>query len=108
MSKVLATVGGIAITDAEVDEFLANLGPRGQSYHQPEGRKMVLDQLIGSRLLLLDAKRNLFEAEPAFKAQLAKLKDSLLANYAAEKVFASVSVTEAEAKSYIKPLLQTL
>ena len=100
MSKVLATVGGIAITDAEVDEFLANLGPRGQSYNNPEGRKMVLDQLIGSRLLLLDAKRNLFEAEPAFKAQLAKLKDSLLANYAAEKVFASVSVTEAEAKSY--------
>ena len=100
MSKILATVGTIAITDADVDEFLANLGPRGQSYNNPEGRKMVLEQLIASRLLLLDAKRNLFEAEPAFKAQLAKLKESLLANYAAEKVFASVSVTEAEAKEY--------
>lgn len=100
MSKVLATVGGMAITDTEVDEFLANLGPRGQSYNNPEGRKMVLEQLISSRLLLLDAKRNLFEAEPAFKTQLAKLKESLLANYAAEKVFASVSVTEAEAKAY--------
>ncbi len=100
MSKVLATVGNIAITDADVNEFLANLGPRGQSYNNPEGRKMVLEQLISSRLLLLDAKRNLFEAEPEFKAQLAKLKESLLANYAAEKVFASVSVTEAEAKAY--------
>jgi len=100
MSKVLATVGTIAITDNDVNEFLANLGPRGQSYNNPEGRKMVLEQLISSRLLLLDAKRNLFEAEPEFKAQLAKLKESLLANYAAEKVFASVSVTEAEAKAY--------
>ncbi len=100
MSKVLATVGSIAITDVDVDEFLQNLGPRGQSYNNPEGRKMVLEQLIASRLLLLDAKRNLFEAEPAFKAQLNKLKDSLLANYAAEKVFAGVSVTEAEASAY--------
>ena len=62
MSKVLATVGTIAITDNDVNEFLANLGPRGQSYNNPEGRKMVLEQLISSRLLLLDAKRNLFEA----------------------------------------------
>ena len=38
----------------------------------------ILKQLIDTKLLLLDAKRNLFEAEPAFKAQLAKLKDQLL------------------------------
>lgn len=100
MSKVLAMIGGAAITDADVDQFLMELGPRGQSYNNPEGRKMVLEQLIGTRLMLLDAKRNLLEAEPAFKAQLAKLKDSLLANYAMEKVLAAVTVTDAEAKAY--------
>ena len=31
MSKILASVGGIAITEEDVNEFLANLGPRGQS-----------------------------------------------------------------------------
>lgn len=100
MSKVLAMISGTAITDADVDQFLQELGPRGQSYNTPEGRKMVLEQIIGSKLLLLDAKRNLLEAEPAFKAQLARLKDSLLSNYAAEKVISAVSVSDAEAKKY--------
>ncbi len=100
MSKLLATVNGAAVTDADVDAFLAELGPRGQSYNTPEGRKMVLTQLIATKLLLLDAKRNLFEAEPAFKAQLAKLKDNLLSNYAAEKVLSAVTVSDKEAKDY--------
>ena len=100
MAKVLATVGGMPITDNEVDEFLMSLGQRGQAYNNPEGRSMILQQLIGNKLLLLDAKRNLFEAEPAFKEQLAKLKDNLLANYAAEKAISGVSVSDKEARDY--------
>jgi peptidyl-prolyl cis-trans isomerase C len=100
MAKVLATVGGMPIMDTEVDEFLMSLGQRGQSYNTPEGRAMILEQLIGNKLLLLDAKRNLFEAEPAFKEQLAKLKDNLLASYAAEKAIASASVSDKEARDY--------
>jgi peptidyl-prolyl cis-trans isomerase C len=84
-NKVLATVGGIAITSADVDEFLLSLGQRGQSYNTPEGRAMVLNQLIDSKLLLLDARKNLLEGEAEFRAQLAKLKENLLVNYAAEK-----------------------
>ncbi len=100
MSKVLAMVSGTPVTDADVNAFLTELGPRGQSYNTPEGRKMVLTQLIATKLLLLDAKRNLFEAEPAFKAQLAKLKDNLLSNYAAEKVLSAVTVSDKEARDY--------
>ena len=100
MAKVLATVGGMPITDTEVDEFLMSLGPRGQAYNNPEGRGVILEQLIGNKLLLLDAKRNLFEAEPAFKEQLAKLKDNLLASYAAEKAISSVGVSDKEARDY--------
>ncbi len=100
MSKVLAMVGGAAVTDADVDAFLMELGPRGQGYNTPEGRKMVLTQIIATKLLLLDAKRNLLEAEPAFKAQLAKLKDNLLSNYAAEKVLSAVTVSDKEILDY--------
>lgn len=99
-NKILATVGGLAITDNDVNEFLEGLGPRGQSYNNPEGRKIVLQQLIASKLLLLEAKRNLFEAEPEFKAQLAKLRDSLLVNYATEKAIAGVKVTDKDAEDY--------
>ena len=100
MSKVLANVGGFPITEDDVNEFLLRLGQRGQGYNNPEGRKIILDQLVGNKLLLLDAKRNLLEAEPAFKAELAKLKDNLLTNYAGDKVLSAVTVTDAEAEKY--------
>ncbi len=100
MSKILATVGGMPITEDDVNAFLMGLGQRGQGYNNPEGRKIILEQLIGNKLLLLDAKRNLLEAEPAFKAELAKLKDNLLASYAAEKAIASVSVSDKDAEKY--------
>ena len=99
-NKILATVGSIAITENDVDEFLAGLGPRGQSYNNPEGRKMVLQQLIASRLLLLEARRNLFETEPAFKAELAKLRDNLLISYATEKAISGASVSDKDAEDY--------
>ena len=99
-SKVLATVGGITITDNDIDELIMNLGQRGQAYNTPEGRRAILNQVIGNKLLLLDAKRNLYEAEPAFREQLNKLKDNLLISYAGEKAISSATVTDAEVKEY--------
>ena len=98
--KILATVGSIQITDKDIDEVIMSLGQRGQMYNTPEGRRAVLEQVIGNKLLLLDAKRNLYEAEPAFREQLNRLKDNLLISYAGEKAISGVSVTEAEAKEY--------
>ncbi len=94
--KILATVGGMAITSDDVDEFLMSLGQRAQSYNNPEGRAMILKQLIDSKLLLLDAKRNLYEGEAEFRAQLAKLKDNLLTTYAAEKAIAAAAKVKDE------------
>ncbi len=100
MSKILATVGTLAVTDDEVNEFIYSLGQRGQAYNNPEGRRAVLNQLVSTKLLLLDAKRNLLEAEPEFKAQLAAVKDKLLSNYAGEKVLRGVSVSDKEVRDY--------
>lgn len=100
MNNVLATVGGMPITEEEVNEFLQGLGPRGQAYNNPEGKKAVLGQLVANKLLLLDARRNLYEAEPAFKAELAKLRDNLLISYAADKAVASVTVSDNDAEDY--------
>ena len=73
-NKILATVNGSPIYESEVDEFLEGLGQRGQAYNNPEGRAIVLEQLINSRLFLIDAQKNLLEGDPAFQAQLRKLK----------------------------------
>lgn len=98
--KILATVGGLTITENEVNEFIMSLGQRGQAYNTPEGKRAVLNQLIGNKLLLLDARRNLYEAEPAFREQLTRLKDNLLISYAGEKAIASANVTDSEAQEY--------
>lgn len=100
MSKIVAKVGTITITDDEVTEYLMSMGQRGQSYNNPEGRKAILERIVAGKLMLLDAKRNLLEVEPAFKAQLARLKDELLANYATEKLIAEVKVTEKDCRDY--------
>lgn len=100
MSNILATVNGLPITDEDVNEFLMGLGPRGQSYNNPQGRELVLQQLIASKLFLLEAKRNLFETEPEFKAELAKLRDNLLVSYATDKAISSAKVSDEDALAY--------
>lgn len=100
--KILASVAGETITENDVNEMIASMGQRGRAYNTPEGREAILEQLINRQLLLLDAKKNLFERDAAFKEQLAKLKEELLANYCVEKVISDVKVTDAEAKTYFE------
>ncbi len=99
-TQILATVNSLPITNADVDQFLINMGPNGQRYNNPQGRAMVLEQLINQKLFLCDATRNLMEAEPEFKAQLKKMKDSLLTNYAMEKALSGVRVTDGDVKAF--------
>jgi len=98
--KVLASVNGKAITENDVDNFIAGLGQRGQAYQNPQGRAMVLEQLINKALIVLDATRNLYEREPAFKEQMARVKEDLLAEYAVGKVVSTVRIREEEIDKY--------
>ncbi len=101
-NNVLAVVGGKQITNADVDAMIASMGQNGQAYMSPQGRAMILEELIAQKLLLLDATRNLYEREAAFKEQLARVKDDLLINYAVGKVVSGVRVTDDEAKQYFE------
>lgn len=98
--KILATVAGKPITELDVQDFIRSMGPRGAQYDSPEGRKAILEQLIGQKLFLLDAQKNLYEAEAAFKAELQRMKEQLLSGYAVEKALASVKVTDAEVEKF--------
>lgn len=101
-NKILAKVGALTVTEKEVDDFLVELGARGQGYNTPDGRRAILDQIISSKLLLLDARHNLLETEPDFKAELARLRENLLINYAGNKVLAAVKVSDEDVKKYYK------
>ncbi len=98
--KILATVGGKSITEQDVAEFLAAMGPRAQQYRTPEGHAAVLEELIARKLFLLEAQRNLYEAEPAFKAELTRLKENLLSGYAIEKALSAIRVTDKEIEAF--------
>lgn len=99
-NKILAKVGALTVTEKEVDEFIAELGARGQGYSTPEGRRAILEQIISSKLLLIDARHNLYETEPEFKAELTKLRENLLINYAGNKVLSSVKLSDEDVKKY--------
>ena len=98
--KVLAVVGGKQITDMDVNAMIASMGQAGQNYNNPQGRAAILEEIINQKLLLLDATRNLYEREQAFKDQLARVKEELLVNYAVTKAVSGVRVTDDEAKQY--------
>ena len=98
--KILASVGGAPITEGDVVAFIQSLGQRGQAYQNEQGMKLVLEELIAQKLFLAEAKKNLWEYEEGFQAELAKVKDRLLVSYAMEKALGSISVKEEELKAY--------
>ena len=100
--KVLAVVGGKAITDEDVQRTLMNLGARAQQYNNPKGRQVILDQLINKELIFLDARKNLLEMDPEFKEELEQLKKELLSNFYVEKFLRDVKVKEEDVRKYFQ------
>ena len=99
-SRILASVGGINITEAEVNEAILSMGERGRSLMNPQGQKMVLEQLINRKLLLAGARKELLEFDPEFKKQLALAKEELLTKFAINRAIENVKVTDEEAKKF--------
>ena len=98
--KILASVAGNPITEAELEMALASMGQRGQAYNNPQGRQVLLEQLIAQKLFLMDAQKNLMEREPEFKEQLKRVKEEMLTNYAIKKAVEKVRVTDDEIQKF--------
>ncbi len=100
MSKIVANVAGNAIYEAEVEEMILAYAQRGQNFDNPQGREAIVEQLINKKLLLLDAQKNLLEHNAEFKAEFAKVKEEMLANFNLQKAIEAVTVTDEEAQKY--------
>lgn len=98
--KTLAAVNGIAITENDVDQMVSALMQHGQNVNNEQGRKMVLEQLISKKLLLLDAQKNLYEYDPEFKSELEMVKNDLLVNFTMKKAMEKVTVSDDDVKKY--------
>ena len=98
--KILASVGGLQVTEADVAAMMQALGPRGERYSTPEGKRALVEELVAQKLFLLDARKNLLEAEPAFQARLKQAKDQLLTEYAIRKAVDRADVKEEEVRAF--------
>ncbi len=99
-TKVIATVQGNPITENEVNEMVMAMSARGQNFDNPQGREMILEELIARKLLLADAQKNLLEYDAEFKAEFQKVKEGMLADFALKKALDKVTVTDDESKKY--------
>jgi len=101
MSKVLVKVNGREITENDLNAFFATLGPQVQGQFQGEqGMGRLLDELVYQELFYAEAIDTDVENSPAFKAELDKMKESLLKQFNIKTLIDSVDVSEAEAKAF--------
>ena len=102
-NKILAKVGELVVTESEVNEMVAKMMQTGQNLDNPQGRAMLLEQLIANKLFLLEATKNMYEYNAEFKAQLQKVKEDMLVNFAMSKALESVKpATEDEIKAFFE------
>lgn len=100
-NRILAKVGSLTVMESEVNEMVAAFAQRGQNLDNPQGRAMILEQLISNKLFLLDAQKNMYEYNAEFKAQMQKIKEDMLINFATAKALEGVKeATEDEVKAF--------
>lgn len=98
---VLATVGGVEITKDQMVGILRNIPQEHQaSVAGEEGRTRLLEEMIAGELLSQDAFSKDMDKEEEFIAILEETKKGLLQRYAVNKLFATIDVTDEEARGF--------
>jgi len=99
--KTLATVNGVAITDADVDNALADIGqglPEGLDL--PAKRKYALDYLIDLKAVAGKALADKIDADPVFQARLAYFREKLAMEVLLGKTAKAADTDAAEHAAY--------
>lgn len=100
-NKVLATVDGREITQADLDTLFSSLPPQtsGQ-FASEEGKQRLLQELVNQELFYLNAVDSGIDKEEEFQKQFEKTKTNLLKQYAVGKLIASIAVGEEDVKEF--------
>ena len=101
--KVLATVGEKEITNLDVEGILGGLDPyQASHFNSEQGKKQILEDLVNQELLYIEAKENNLDQDEEFKAELERVKENMLKQYAMNKVLTSVTLTEEEKEAFFE------
>ena len=99
--NILATIGEVVLTDAEVDAFIANMPKEQQMYaSHPQFRKQCLDQIISVYLYAKMAEEEKLDETEEFKKIMESARRDVLAQLAIREVMKDVTVSEEDMKAY--------
>ena len=92
--KILATVGEKEITNLDVENALKSLDPyQAMHFQTEEGKK---------QLFYMQAKEDQLHNDEDFKAEMKKIEENMLKQYAINKVLSNVTLTEEEKKAFFE------
>ena len=101
--KILATVGEKEITNLDVENALKSLDPYQAMHFQTEdGKKQLLEDLVNQELFYMQAKEDQLHNDEDFKAEMKKIEENMLKQYAINKVLSNVTLTEEEKKAFMQ------
>ena len=100
-NKVLARVEGREITEADVNAVLQSMGPQGMMmYGNPQGRQLILDEIVSMYLFSLEAEKEKLDGEQDFIDFMARVRTQSLAQRAMRNAVKDVQATEEEAQKF--------
>lgn len=100
-TNILAVVGNREIKKSDVETLLNTLNPQtAAQFRSEEGTKNLVRELINQELFYLDAIDKGMDKEEAYLAELEKAKIGILKQYALNKLFCDITITEKEAHNF--------
>lgn len=102
-NKILATVGGKAITQEDADLILKNIDQRAAAqYGGKQGKENLLNELINQELIYLDAIDANLANDEAYIKEVERVKAYVLKQFAVNKLIGGLTVSDAEVESFYK------
>jgi len=99
--KVLAKVDGVAVTEDDLNDALADIGPGlPEKLAGPDRQKYVLDYLVDLKLVAKKAVADKLDQTPEYARKLAYFKDKLAMEALLGSVAKAASTEENERKAY--------
>ena len=100
--KIVATIGNVNITEAEVEAFINSLPQEQKMYalQNPQFRQQCVDQVVALHLYAMMGEEEKLDETAEFDKMIAAARREILAQLAMKKVFASVEVSDAECKAF--------
>lgn len=99
-NQVLAVVNGSEITREDLNRFMMQLGNNAARYANPEGEKVLIQELVHQELFLSEALEKEMEKETEFVELMESEKKQILKQYAVRKCLAEAAVSDEEVKAH--------